>query len=61
MTRDDALILMLNSVNDDNREFCARNGMSEEDTEAQVAQSQPTLHVILGNMYDRMKTAGIIG
>ncbi len=60
MTKDEALELMLKSINDDNRELCINGGMSVEDTEAQIAQSQPSLGLILGNMYDRMKDAGLL-
>ena len=60
MNREEALVLMLKSINVDNLEFCQIAGMSAEETERQIAQSQPTLQVIVGNMYDRMKTAGII-
>lgn len=51
---------MLNSINEDNRDLCLKSGMSESDAESQIAQSQPTLTLIVDNMYDRMKAAGII-
>jgi hypothetical protein len=60
MTKDEAIVLMLSSINEDNRDMCIRNGMSEEDTQAQIDQSQPSLQIILTNMYDRMNAAGII-
>lgn len=60
MDKEEALNLMLNSINEDNRDLCLRSGMSEADAESQIAQSQPTLTLILGNMYDKMKDAGII-
>lgn len=60
MDKEEALNLMLNSINEDNRQLCLRSGMSEADAESQIAQSQPTLTLILGNMYDKMKDAGII-
>lgn len=60
MNKEEALNLMLNSINEDNRDLCLRSGMSEADAESQIAQSQPTLTLILGNMYDKMKDAGII-
>lgn len=60
MNKEEALNLMLNSINEDNRNLCLRSGMSEADAESQIAQSQPTLTLILGNMYDKMKDAGII-
>ena len=60
MTKEEAVVLMLSSINEDNRDLCLRNGMSEEDTQAQIDQSQPSLEMILTNMYDRMNAAGII-
>lgn len=60
MTKEEAVILMLSSINEDNRDLCLRNGMSEEDTQAQIDASQPSLEMILTNMYDRMNAAGII-
>ena len=60
MTREEALELMLNSINEDNREFCKMASIPDEEAESQIAQSQPTLQVIVSNMYDRMKAASII-
>lgn len=60
MTKDEATTLMMKSINDDNRDLCQKGGMSESDTESQIAQSQPSLQLIIGNMYDRMKDAGLI-
>jgi hypothetical protein len=60
MTREEVVVLMLSSINEDNRDLCIRNGMSEEDTQAQIDASQPSLEMILGNMYDRMNAAGVI-
>ena len=60
MTKEEALNLMLKSINDDNRDLCLKGGMSESDTESQIAQSQPSLQLIIGNMYDRMKDGGVI-
>ena len=60
MTKDEAVELMLKSINDDNREMCIQGGMSPEDMETQISQSQPALSLITANMYDRMKDSGII-
>jgi len=60
MTKEQAMQLMLKSINDDNRELCLKGGMSEADMESQISQSQPSLHFIIENMYDRMKDSGII-
>lgn len=60
MNKEQALELMLNSINQDNRDLCLKSGMSEADADSQIAQSQPTLNLILGNMYDKMKDAGLL-
>jgi hypothetical protein len=46
---------MLDSINEDNRTMCLHNGMSEEDTNKQIEQSQPSLVFIFGNIYDKLK------
>ena len=60
MTKEEVIDLMLKSINDDNRELCLKGGMSEEDTESQISQSQGSLQLIVSNMYDRMKDASVI-
>jgi len=60
MTKEQAMQLMLKSINDDNRELCLKGGMNEADMESQISQSQPSLHFIIENMYNRMKDGGII-
>jgi hypothetical protein len=60
MNKKEAVALMLNSINEDNRDLCLKSGMSEADADSQIAQSQPTLSLILDNMYDRMKDAGLL-
>ena len=60
MTKDEAVVIMLESINKDNREFCKQGGMSDADTESQIAQSQPSLALICSNLYDKLKADGII-
>jgi hypothetical protein len=60
MTKEEATELMLKSINDDNRQMCIQGGMSPEDMETQISQSQPALGLIISNMYDRMKDAGLL-
>ena len=60
MTKDEVVDMMLFSINTDNRALCKQSGMSEEDTEKQVAQSQQSLMLIVGNMYDMLKEAEVI-
>jgi hypothetical protein len=60
MTKDEVVDMMLFSINTDNRALCKQSGMSEEDTESQIAQSQQSLMLIVGNMYDMLKEAEVI-
>jgi hypothetical protein len=60
MTKEEALKLMVDSTNEDNRVMCEKTGMSQEETEAQIAQSQPSLVFIMSNIYDKLKAAGAI-
>ncbi len=60
MTKEEVVDMMLFSINADNRELCKKAGMSDEDTESQISQSQPSLQLILGNMYDMLKEANVI-
>ncbi len=60
MTKEEVMQIMLDSINSDNRELCARAGMSEEETDAQIEQSQPSLLFILNNVYEKLKEASVI-
>ena len=60
MNKEDVIKIMLDSTNEDNRNLCAQGGMSQEDTDKQIEQSQPSLIFILGNVYDKLKDAGVL-
>ena len=60
MTKEEVIKIMLDSINADNRTMCIHNGMSEEDADKQIEQSQPSLAFIFGNMYDNLKDANVI-
>ena len=60
MTKDETIKVMLDSMNEDNRMMCLQNGMSEEDTNKQIEQSQPSLVYLFGNIYDKLQAAGAI-
>ena len=60
MTKEEAVDLMLNSINEDNREMGLRSGISEEDMEMQIQQSQPSLAFMMSNIYDKLKAGGVI-
>lgn len=56
----ETVAVMLNSLNEDNRSFCLQSGMSEEETERNIEQSQQSLNFMLSNMYDKLKEASLI-
>lgn len=56
----ETVAIMLNSLNEDNRNICLQNGMSEEETERNIEQSQQSLNFMLSNMYDKLKEASLI-
>lgn len=60
MEKDEVVYVMVESINADNRELCAKAGMSEADAESQIQQSQPSLQFIMSNVYDKLKEIGII-
>jgi hypothetical protein len=40
--------------------MCLQNGMSEEEANKQIEQSQPSLVFLFGGIYDRLKAASVI-
>lgn len=60
MTKDDAIKIMLDSINEDNKELCLASGMSEEEANKNIEQSQMSLGLIINNMYDKLVDAKII-
>jgi hypothetical protein len=61
MNKEEVIDLMLESINTDNKQMCKNNGLSDEDTQKQIDQSQPALTVITTNLYKRLKESGVIG
>jgi ketopantoate reductase len=60
MNKDEVLKIMLDSINEDNKMMCLQNGMSEEEANSQIEQSQPSLVFLFGNMYEKLKAGGAI-
>lgn len=60
MNKEDIIKIMLDSINADNREMCKQMGMSADDTEKQIQQSQQSLIFMFGNIYDKLKEVGAI-
>lgn len=60
MNKEEIIDLMLESINSDNRDICRNSGMSDEETNTQVEQSQPALTFMVSNMYQKLKESGVI-
>jgi len=60
MNKEEVIKLMLESMNADNRDLCAKAGISETDAETQIAQSQATLVFMFGNIYDKLKSNNVL-
>ena len=60
MNKEEVVSMMLESINSDNRQLCLDLGMSEEEVEKQIAQSQMSLGIMMQNIYDKLVDKGII-
>jgi hypothetical protein len=60
MNKDEAVNVMLESINTDNRAMGLQAGISAEDMETQISQSQPSLAFMMSNIYDKLKEGGAI-
>ena len=60
MTKEEAVAVMLESINTDNREMGKQAGINAEDMEKQIEQSQPSLAFMMSNIYDKLQSSGVI-
>ena len=60
MTKDEAVQIMMSSINADNLALGLQAGLKEDDLKAQIDQSQPSLVFMMGNIYDKLKDGGVI-
>lgn len=60
MTKEEAVALMLESINSDNRAMGLQAGFNAEEMESQIEQSQPSLGFMMSNIYDKLKESGVI-
>lgn len=60
MNKEEIIDLMLDSINSDNREICKQSGMSDEDAQKQIDQSQQALVFMVSNIYQKLKERGVI-
>lgn len=60
MTKDEAIKIMMDSINADNLALGLQAGLKEDDLKAQIEQSQPSLGFMMGNIYDKLKDSGVL-
>jgi hypothetical protein len=60
MSKDEAVKIMMESINSDNLTLGLQAGLKEDDLKAQIDQSQPSLVFMMGNIYDKLKAAGVV-
>jgi hypothetical protein len=60
LTKEQAVDIMMESINSDNMQMGIAAGMDEETLRNQIAQSQPSLAFMMENIYDKLKGAGAI-
>lgn len=60
MSKDEAVKIMMESINSDNLTLGLQAGLKEDDLKAQIDQSQPSLSFMMNNIYDKLKESGVI-
>jgi hypothetical protein len=60
MTKDEAVTIMLDSINADNLALGLQAGLNEEDLKKQIEQSQQSLGFMMSNIYDKLQASGAI-
>ena len=60
MTKEQAVTIMLESINADNLALGLQAGLEEQALKTQIEQSQQSLGFMMGNIYDKLKEGGAI-
>jgi hypothetical protein len=60
MTKEEAVAVMLESINADNLALGLQAGLNEADLKTQIEQSQQSLNFMMSNIYDKLKEGGAI-
>ena len=60
MTKEEAVKIMLDSINEDNLALGLQAGLREEDIKMQIEVSQPSLGFMMSNIYDKLKLNGVV-
>jgi hypothetical protein len=60
MNKEDAVAMMMESINADNKQMCLDMGMSEQESNKKIQGSQMGLFVMVSNIYDKLVEAQVI-
>ena len=60
MKKEEILQLMLESINEDNRQICKRGMMPEDQIEKSISESQPSLAIIVESLYNKLKEKNLL-
>lgn len=60
MTKEEAIKIMLDSINADNRAMGLQAGIDEATLNSQIEQSQASLAFMMSNIYDKLQSGGVI-
>ena len=60
MTKEEAVAIMLDSINADNMSMGLQAGFTAEDLQEQIDASGPSLTFMMSNIYDKLKESGVI-
>ena len=60
MTKEEAIVIMLESINSDNKSMGLQAGIDAEEIDKQIAASQLSLAFMMSNIYEKLKEGGAI-
>ena len=60
MTKEEAVNIMLETINSNNLTLGVQAGLDENALRSQIEQSQQSLNFMLSNVYDKLKENGVI-
>jgi hypothetical protein len=60
MNKEEAVKIMLDSINEDNLALGLQAGLREEDIKMQIEASQPSLGFMMSNIYDKLQANGAV-
>jgi hypothetical protein len=60
MNREEIVALMVESLQNDNREICKQNGMAEAEVEESIAKSMQTIDYMMNNIYSKLVEKEVI-